>query len=171
MICSFIIPVFAEYGLTFEQFMTTYVDVLEQQQPVPDSYRYIQLQYPNISQDMDFYDILQKAVYLDLLPNARVHLPLDKHITQEHAKNIITRSFDFAIRADKKGLVTVDWLRDIFLRIQKIQSESLPSQDISSLSETPINNRLLLDVYKRLKFSYLSDSGLDEKSLLYGTIK
>lgn len=162
-----ILPAFAEYGLTFEQFLTSYVNVVIQDDAIPSTYRYIQLKYPNIAQDNPMYTTLQKAVYLDLLPNANIDLPLDKQITQEHAKNIISRVFDVNTHIEKKSLVTVDWLKDIFLDVQKLKVREVTSEQKNNIT----NDRLFLDVYRRLKYSYLSDSWLDEKELLYGTIK
>lgn len=172
MIFSFITPVFAEYGLTFEQFLTSYVNVVTQDKNIPNTYNYIGLKYPNVSKWTEMYTILQKAVYLDLLPNARIDLPFDKQITQENAKNIISRSFDVLTSIDdKKSLLTVDWLKDILLEVQQLDINNNQPETSLQQNNNITNDALFLDVYKRLKLNYLYDTWLDKKSLLYGAIK
>lgn len=163
-------PVFAEYWINLEQFLKSYVNVIVQDNPIPSSYKYIQLQYPNISKEHTLYDTLQKAVYLDLLPNANIDLPLEKKMTQEQVMNIVAKAFDIHVYVEKNAIVTTDWLRDVLSKIQQLELEKDQKQD-TDLPETILNNRLFLDVYKRLKYSYLSESWLDERSLMYGTIK
>ncbi|MDD3262670.1 MAG: S41 family peptidase [Candidatus Absconditabacteria bacterium] len=172
IILSIISPVFAEYGLTLEQFLNTYVNVVVQDQIIPDTYRYIELKYPNISPSTKLYETLQKAVYLDLFPNADIELPLDKQITQEQVMKIVSSSFEIDVFVNKKSLVTVDWLKDVLLEIQYIKSNNLSVDNLPFNQKNEIiDNPLFLDIYKKLQDNYISDSGLDQKSLLYGAIK
>jgi len=142
-----------------EQFLTSYVNVVVQDQVIPDTYRYIELKYPNISKSTKLYETLQKAVYLDLFPNADVELPLNKQITQEQVMKIVSSSFEIDIFVSKKSLVTVDWLKDVLLEVQYIKTNNL------SVDKIPINqkndiidNPLFLDVYKKLQDNYISDN-------------
>jgi len=145
--------------LTLEQFLTSYVNVVVQDQIIPDTYRYIELKYPNISKSTKLYETLQKAVYLDLFPNADIELPLNKQITQEQVMKIVSSSFEIDVFVSKKSLVTVDWLKDVLLEVQYIKTNNL------SVDKIPINqkndiidNPLFLDVYKKLQDNYISDN-------------
>ncbi|AHB41388.1 hypothetical protein P148_SR1C00001G0597 [candidate division SR1 bacterium RAAC1_SR1_1] len=170
MIISFVTPVFAEYGLTFEQILTTYVNVVLQKQKIPSSYNYIELKYPNISKQNSLYPILQKAVYLDIFPNANIELPLNKQITQQQVINIIAPSFSLDVFVDKKALVTVDWFTEVLLEIQTLL-DTYSSSELMLEENDVTSNPLFLDVYQKLLTNYVSDTGLNQKSLLYGSIK
>jgi len=155
-----------------EQFLTTYVDIVLKDITIPDTYRYIQLKYPNVSGWTKLYQTLQKAVYLDLLPNAKIALPFDKKITQEQAINIVSSSFDIDVFVDKKRPITVDWFVDILLQVQELKKQKQflkPSKTFQN--NEIINNSLFLDVYKKLQDNYLSETWLDLDSLLHGSIK
>jgi len=145
--------------LTLEQFLNTYVNVVVQDQIIPDTYRYIEIKYPNVSSSTKLYETLQKAVYLDLFPNADIELPLDKQITQEQVMKIISSSFEIDVFVDKKSLVTVDWLKDVLLEVQYIKSNNLSIDNTSVNKKNEIiDNPLFLDVYKKLQNNYISDS-------------
>jgi hypothetical protein len=145
--------------LTLEQFLNTYVNVVVQDQIIPDTYRYIELKYPNISPSTKLYETLQKAVYLDLFPNADIELPLDKQITQEQVMKIISSSFEIDVFVNKKSLVTVDWLKDVLLEIQYIKSNNLSVDNLPFNQKNEIiDNPLFLDIYKKLQDNYISDS-------------
>ncbi len=172
IIISFITPVFANYWLDLEQFLTTYVDVVLKDITIPDSYRYIQLKYPNVSGWTKLYQTLQKAVYLDLFPNAKIDLPFDKKITQEQAINIISQSFDVDAFVGKKQLITVDWLVEVLLQVQELKTQNKFLESYQKPQNNDIaNNPLFLDVYKKLQENYLSESWLNITWLLYGSIK
>lgn len=172
IIVSIVSPVFAEYWLTLEQFLNTYVNVVVQNQKIPDSYRYIELKYPNVSKSTKLYENLQKAVYLDLFPNANIELPLDKQITQEQVMKIVSTSFEIDVFVNKKSLVTVDWLKDVLLEVQYIKTNNLSIDNIPIHQKNEIiDNPLFLDIYKKLQDNYISDSWLDQKNLLYWAIK
>lgn len=169
MIIGFVMPVFAQYGLTFEQILTTYVNVILQKQSIPSSYRYIELKYPNISKQDSLYPILQKAVYLNLFPNATIELPLKKQITQQQVMNIIAPSFSLDVFVDKKSLVTVDWFTEVLLEIQTLQNQTW--SQIFEIEQDILFDPLFLDVYQKLQDNYISESWLDQKSLLHWIIK
>ncbi len=167
IIISCITPVFANYWLNLEQFLTTYVDVVLKDITIPDSYRYIQLKYPNVSGWTKLYQTLQKAIYLDLFPNARIDLPFDKKITQEQAMNIISSSFDVDVFADKKQPITIDWLVEVLVQVQEVKTQNKFLESYQKLQNNDItNNPLFLDVYKKIQENYLSESWL-----LHGSIK
>ncbi|HCY21192.1 TPA: hypothetical protein DIC40_05075 [Patescibacteria group bacterium] len=157
MIISFVTPVFAEYGLTFEQILTTYVNVVLQKQKIPSSYNYIELKYPNISKQNSLYPILQKAVYLDIFPNANIELPLNKQITQQQVINIIAPSFSLDVFVDKKALVTVDWFTEVLLEIQTLL-DTYSSSELMLEENDVTSNPLFLDVYQKLLTNYVSDT-------------
>lgn len=161
-------PVFAEYWLNFEQFLTTYVDVVVKDSKIPDSYNYIELKYPNVVKWTKLYKTLQKAVYLDLFPNAKLEIPFDKKINQNQAIKIISTSFDIEVFGNKKELVTVDRFLQILFQIQEIKNQNI-IQNIKNNEIT--NDPLFLDVYKRLQDTYLSESWINLNSLLHSSIR
>lgn len=164
----FLVPVFSTYSLSLEQFLTSYFNVLIQDEDIPDSYRYIHLKYKNIPATTKLYKTLQKAVYFDIFPNANIELPLNQEITQKQAISIISQGLNVDIKWDNTP-ATLDWLTNVLLTIQNDQTSS---SDQSSLEDNVIiKNPLFQDVYEKLHQGYLSSSWIDEKDLLYGSIK
>jgi uncharacterized membrane protein YheB (UPF0754 family) len=160
--------------LTLEQFFNAYFGVVTQTQNLPQSYKYIQLKFKNVYQDTKLYTNLQKAVYLDLLPNAAIQLPLTQKISQEQAANIIEKNFDVDILADAKQKVTLERLRNILLSIKNQQAKESIQQNIqqntskSTPNVNPItSSEILNDVYEKLTTSYINANNFDIKKSMY----
>jgi hypothetical protein len=48
---------------------------------IPESYKYMMINFKNLEKDSFIYQTMQKAVYLDIVRNSKVDLGLDKEIT------------------------------------------------------------------------------------------
>lgn len=169
VIISFISPVFAQYGITLEQFLYWYLSTVTKDISLPSSYHDIRLKYTNIAPKNPLYDLLQKGVYLNVFPNARVELPLDKQVTQDQIISVVSQYFDVSLWYEKKAPVTVDWFQKLLNEISLVDfaQSSLLDQDVSMFSRP-----LFIEVYQRLHDTYLwSESWFDEKKLMYGAIK
>lgn len=172
MCAAFFTPVFAGYYLNLQDFLNSYFNVVIQKNQLPSSYKYIQLKYTNIPEGTKLYTTLQKAVYLDLFPNAHIALPLDKPLTQQQAISIMSQGFDGLWSGDIKQLVTVDWLRDILLDVQDMQIKKWLITPAEDGQNNPLSQSLILqDIYTRLNTSYISSGSLDQNAMIYWWIK
>lgn len=172
-------PVLADYSINLEQFLNGFFSVVVKNEELPKSFEYIQLKYKNVNKWTKLYKNLQKAVYLDLFPNANIELPLGQKLTQLQVTNIIKKWFDFIETGDARKIANIDWLRDILLDIQNKQiDQSLYnwttkndnadlSNDIDDITSSP----LFKDILVRLNSTYISSGSLDEKAMLYGSLK
>lgn len=150
LICGLLSPVFADSSFSLEQFLRAYFAVVTESVDIPHTYSFIRLNYTNISQKNSLYPFLQKAIYLDIFPNAKMALPLSKHITQRQATTIIRQRFPSVATGDADKLISMDRLSSLLLTI-KYQKPLLPSQ----VSSDPISQSdIYKDVLYRLKSSY-----------------
>jgi hypothetical protein len=90
-VCIFLSPVFADSSLTLGQFLQVYFSVATQSVSIPNSYTSIQPKFTNISPKNPLYPLIQKAIYLDIFPNARMELPLTQKITRLQATSILQK--------------------------------------------------------------------------------
>lgn len=88
---AFITPVFADSSLNLGQFLQVYFSLATQGVSLPTSYTSIQPKFTNISSKHALYPLMQKAIYLDIFPNARMNLPLDQKITEYQATTLLHR--------------------------------------------------------------------------------
>jgi len=168
VIIAYISPVFADYWLNFEQFLNAYVQVVEQDKKISDNYSYIKLKYSNIVEWTKIYDTLQKAVYIDLMPNVDIQLPISQQITQEIASKIISRNFDINISVEENTYVSFDRLIDV---LTEINQSKFRYNKINYSNDNLTENPLFLDVYNRLNDYYIWHTWFDEKILLHGSVK
>jgi len=81
--------------------LDSYLNLITKDLSVPSAYKDINIKYKNVSKDTKFYKLLQKAVRLDLFPNASINLPLDKKITQDQVCTMVKSNFDLDLNCQK----------------------------------------------------------------------
>lgn len=70
---------YAQETVTQEQFLTNYIKSILPQK-IPQSAKYIAVRYQKVSPSLN--RLLQQAIVLDLIPNARISLDRNAPITQ-----------------------------------------------------------------------------------------
>ncbi len=148
-------------NLTYENFFTQYFNEIEIS--TPDSYQYIQLQYKNIPQEGDLYHALQKWVYLWMLPNGKINLPLAQTPTQEQVAHIVWKTLGAKVMYKEDTIATQEWFDKLMININEQIDE--PS------SETSKQQQILADVYATLEYNYINPNDIDREKLEYGAIK
>ncbi len=68
--------------MTVKEFFTVLFEILAQYENVPKSSGYVSLRYTNAIPGTPFYAAMQKGVYLDLIENSKVAIPLRKKATE-----------------------------------------------------------------------------------------
>ena len=61
---------------------------------IPESYKYIDLEFTNVHPGSSFYQALQKGVYLDLIKNRPIALTLDKPASEEVFAKMVKTNFE-----------------------------------------------------------------------------
>lgn len=172
LLCAFISPVFADSYLNLEQFLRGYFSVVTQSVEIPNSYTSITPKFINIPVKSILYPLLQKAIYLDIFPNAKMELPLTKQITEFQATAIIHRAFPTIATGDQNKLITMDWLVKISLSLQNMQIQQLLASTKNSVPNDFLSqSELYKDVLDKLHTKYYFQSGLNQTGLLYGAIQ
>lgn len=153
---------FAQETVTQEQFLTKYLQLLLPQ-AVPPAAKYIQVYYQNIPSPAT-KRLLQEAIFLGKLPNAKVVLDRDAPISQRQVAGWI------AIVQKKEISYTQDTLADA----QRIQStlEALPTlPTIIELHPQPRGQKIFNEVLQVLEEDYADAKQLSGTQLRYGAIK
>ena len=172
LLCAFITPVFADSSLNLGQFLQVYFSVVTQNVSIPNSYTSIQPKFTNISSKNDLYPLIQKAIYLDIFPNAHIDLPLNQKITEFQATTILHRWFPTIATGDASRLLSLDWLKNILLSLQTMQIKTYAQSAVKTTSgDFFTQSELYQDVLHRLKSTYYFQSGLNQTGALYGGIK
>lgn len=147
----------AEKFLNFGEFFTVYFDTIWSD--IPQSYKYIKLNFKNINNTWKVYNALQKWVYMNLLPNQKIDLKLNQKITQKQVSMLIKSNFDTDIQY-LSWWVTLDRLWDILLQLQELDFQRTSTQD-----------QIMEHVYDTLKSNYFYENSLKDEVMNYWAIK
>lgn len=147
----------AEYFLNFADFFTVYFDTIWAD--IPQSYKYIKLNFKNINQDSKVYPSLQKWVYMDLMSNQNINLHLNQKITQKQVSILIKSNFGIDIQY-LSWWVTLDRLSDILSQLQQSNFQDINTQD-----------QIMQHVYDTLQSNYLYKDAIQDDIITYWTIK
>lgn len=165
----FISPVLAQYWMNLEDFLNVYVTVVSKNVNIPEPYHYIDIKYKNIDSDSKIYENLQKAIYLNLFPNAKTDLPINQKLTKKQVLNIVSLGFDVEAYFYWNEIASKDWLFDVLSQVKDLQTpKQIPE---IKLKDDITNNPLFIGVYNILKTQYLWETNLKFEELLHGTIK
>lgn len=148
----------AERFLNFGEFFTVYFNTIWSD--IPESYKYIKLNFKNINHTWKVYEALQKWVYMDLLPNQNIDLKLNKKITQKQVSILIKSNFNIDVQYWSWATVTPDRLGNILLQIQETDSQNISTQD-----------KIMEHIYNTLKSNYFYEDLLKDDIMNYWAIK
>lgn len=158
------------WEITYGQFITYYLTTITQNQEIQDSYRYIDIKYTNVKSGTYLHKLIQKWVYLNVFPNVKLQLPLNKKITQKQASLLIKNSLNISIPYEENKWIDIS----IFKQMMGYIQSALKNQDMQIDKpnwEEKINTEILNDVYQRLKTDYLYSDKLSWSKLEYESVK
>lgn len=157
-------------SITLADFAQIYFTRVAAEAGVPETSRYITLRFRNVPQNTALGHALQKAVYLNLIQNESVTLPLKKRLSQDFMAQMVERNFKYTIdytpgaRMDAQ-FVTVT-LDNIYAHIE----------EEGGVSEAPAiayaeGFQVLADVYGKLKYEHFDGESFSDTTLMRGAVK
>lgn len=161
---AFTFQTFAGY-LNFWDFVKSYFGIIASD--IPESYKYIEVKYTNVSQDPKLYDSLQRAIYMGYFPNSAIDLPLEREMTQGDAVKIIEQNFDVTVNSYiKDKWVDIEWLKKVVLWLNEIDQSN---NDVSE--QWLLQQRIMENVYTTLKLYHIDSDQIDDVKMFYSAIK
>lgn len=143
---------------------------------IPDSYKYIELKFLNITKNTPIYDALQKWVYLDLIKNKTIDLKLNNIATEEFFSKLVTTNFDVNLKFTKWNFLTLEYFLEVMDELKSISNQD----NSTSIQVTPTNTfeiegaknfSVLNDVYYKLKNLHYDSEKYNDTNLIDGAIK
>lgn len=133
---------------------------------LPNSYKYINLKFKNITPETQIYDALQKWVYMDLIKNKEINLSLEKNATQELFAKMVMENFGEEMSFTAKTPLTLKDFLDVMNDLKELSiKEEEESRYPFEINKIP-NFNILNDMYIKIKNShYNSENFIDEKLL------
>jgi len=158
--------------LTREQFLTQYFNTYSANKEIPKSYKYIQLNFKNINPNSEVYKALQKAVYLDALPNMPIAFQMNQTLTQKQSAILFKLNFNTQIPATETN-VTKERLDTMLQKYIPKPTSIKPSITVISenTKKQTLQQKIMDDVYNILTTDYINAGSVDQKTLEYGAIK
>jgi len=150
-------------SLTYQDFFIQYFDTLGEN--LPQSYKYIQLNYKNIEKNTPIYKSLQKWVFLGILWNETISLPLKKLATQRIIAQIIKKEQKTTIQYSSQELATTNRVNKILKNVQ--DQKRLETTNISF----SIQEKIMQEVYNTISTSHINSDNINQKDLEYWAIK
>lgn len=161
---------FTTEDITYEQFITYYLTTITLNQDIQDSYKYIDVKYTNVKAGTYLHKLIQKWIYLNIFPNVKLQLPLNKPITQKQANLLIKSSLNLSITYEENKWISIETFKRMMWEIQSL----LETQDMeidNPDTEDKVDTEILDDVYQRLKTDYIYSDKLSWTKLEYESIK
>lgn len=158
------------WEMNYQQFVTYYLTTITQNQDIQDSYKYIDIKYTNVKSGTYLHKLIQKWVYLNVFPNVKIPLPLNKKITQKQAFLLIKNSLNITVPYQENKGIDISTFKQMMWYIQS----TLKNQNMQIEKpnwEEKINTEILNDVYQRLKTDYLYSDKLSWSKLEYESVK
>ncbi len=146
--------------MTVKEFFTVLFEILAQYENVPKSSGYVSLRYTNVIAGTPFYAAMQKGVYLDLIENSKVAIPLRKKATEalfvKTLERLTGESYDFNPTANLTYGVLFDTVEELYAVPSSVR------EGVENSEKFPVLN----DAYLRLKSEYFDASKVSDESLL-----
>jgi carboxyl-terminal processing protease len=159
--------------VTLEDFLAVYYTHISSD--VPESYRYIQLEYTNIQPGTALYKAMQKAVYLDLFPNSAVALPLQKKVTEEYANRFLERDLHIKFNFLSNTFLTHKKLSDLLSELPTYYEKRWYGANATDVSQSPLLGEtsfsLFTDVYESILEDHVDKDTFTARQLIDGAIK
>lgn len=168
VILFFWLSVHAEDYLNFGQTMKTYFDYVWQD--IPESYKYIKLQYKNLEVSSDYYLPFQKWVYLGLFPNWNATLPLTTNINQKAFASLVNKFFSIDASKVSDGYITLTRLNSFLESLNDTDNQS-SNQSFSESESWKLQRDIMEHAYNTLKDKFIDSEKVNEDKMRYGAIQ
>lgn len=150
-------------NISFGEFLDQYTSTRK----VPASAEYIKLNYSNVVKNSYQEKVLQKVVYLNLLPNTAIQFPFTQTISETTAAALI-RKFDGLIYTDTQGKNLTEEKMNAMINFVKTHKNNDVEIRVSHDYEITQNKEfdIMDDVYKKLLYQHYNNSSFDKKKLI-----
>ncbi len=125
-------------------------------------YRSIHLSYRGVSEGAPDYEILQRCVYIDALPDRAISIPLGRPATEDMLQSMLMRQYGMPVNIQKNQILTLKRLLNILSTVDDYRNNSITSAS---------GYAVLDDVYRRLHTESYTGASLPERTLIDGAIR
>jgi carboxyl-terminal processing protease len=170
--------------LTFGGFLTVYFNSIGDYEGIPESYKYIALNYKNIDPDTPLYKALQKGVYMGFFKNLSVNLKTTELATNGQFTRAMESNLGQKIELSSTGSsITLKTILDTLSTLYNgpVISNSGVIDTGSIMNEINIgtfypittvsNFAILNDIYEKLKYNHYDSQKLQDDVLIQGAAK
>jgi len=148
---------------------------------IPESYKYIKLNFKNLDEKNKNYENIQKLVYINVIPNKNVILNLKSKLNAYYFFQIVnyTTWFDFITEKNKEILKSRNvkysdlvMINEILAQEKKYKENQITKDDYSffQTDEEKSKFQIYLDVYNTLLSDYYNSDDLVKIDLIYSSI-
>lgn len=165
--------VLEEIKLNREEIFNKFATYFEKD--LPDSYKYIQLNYTDIQKGSDLYESLQKLVYLDLIKNSEIRIKKSANMSEYNFYKIAEHIFDIEIidYLDDKDLdnsyVTSDTFKTLNSILFNVELKSFANR--TKYRDIKEKKSVMIDVYNTLTKQHYNKDNLNESEILDSAIE
>lgn len=144
------------------------------------SYTYIDVHYSNITSNSPDYELVQKAIFLGILPNERKKLILSNTPSVSSVLRFVRNNLHSDINASgdtKHKIVEVEWQQMLSVltpdlrTCQKSSTIANTSNTSSSLIIPPAESIIFNDVYTKIKNEFVWSGDVSDRHLIQWAIK
>ncbi len=158
-----------EQSVTLRQLFYVYFSIVWE--GIPESYKYIKLEFQNITPWSELYKALQKGVYLDLVNNRATNLDLDRTASEDSFAKMIRSNFGTEIAYTQGSPLK---LRTILEVLNNINEESQRQEEEANGDKYTITNvsnfPVLDDAFVRIKNWHYDGEKFKDEVLIQGAI-
>lgn len=167
--------------LTFGGFLTVYFNSVAEYENIPESYKYITLNFRNIEKNTPLYAALQKWVYMGFFKNLSIDLKTTELATPDQFVRAVESNLGQKIEVENpNGALTLKSVLDLLAELYQGPWDTTMgswaiTDDISLGAFYPVttvsNFAILNDVYEKLKYNYYDSAKLNDEALIQGAAK
>lgn len=159
-----------------------YFNSVAEYEGIPESYRYIRLDFRNVKSGTPLYEALQKGVYMGFFKNLPIDLKVNEPATKDQFAKAVESNLGQHVEIGTGALTlktVLDTLDGLYREQPGDNTSGGGSGTISPTLDTgafyPIttvpNFAILNDVYQKLKYNYYDSSKLHDEALIQGAAK
>jgi carboxyl-terminal processing protease len=151
---------------------------------IPESYKYIKLNFTWVSENTELYRALQKLVYVNVLPNWKSYINKNNNLSAYNLYKIAEKLFDVNLVQSYQ----IKWLKDrnanendlielkkVFIKKPKVTSvKEIDLSQIKGENNSKLiieKQKIFLDVYETIKDSHYNKNEISDIELLESATK
>ncbi len=167
--------------LNFGGFLTVYFNSIAEYEGIPESYKYIRLNFLNVGENTPLYQALQKWVYMGFFKNLPIDLKASELATPDQFARAVESNLGQKVELGSSTTLLLKTVLDTLAHLyepQPLDSRSNTwtlTEDINIGTFYPIttipNFAILNDVYEKLKYNYYDSTKLNDHILIQGAAK